>query len=262
MDLELSGARCLVTGADGGIGSASALRLAAEGAQLMLTALPGAALEAVAQECRALGASVASCPLDLTRPGAVDTLAAACREQYGDVEALVSCAGRTWYVSAREISDEAWYLQWELNVMVPTRLVRAFAPAMVRRGGGRVVAVSSISAKQPSAVNIAYGVTKSAQVALMRGLAEEYAADGITINSVLPGPTDTPLWRAANVEYANALGVTEERVVEMTAAALPRKRIASTDEAARVIAFLASPMASNVIGAAWTVDGGSARQLF
>jgi 3-oxoacyl-[acyl-carrier protein] reductase len=262
VDLGLKGVTCLVTGANGGIGGASARRLAAEGARLMLTALDAGPLETVAQECRALGAETATCALDLTADGAAGQLAAQCRERLGEVEVLVSCAGRTWYRDTRQITDEDLYAQWELNVMVLTRLVRELAPAMAARGAGRIVVVGSVSAKQPSAVNIAYAVTKAAQVALVRGLAEAYARDGVTINSVLPGPTDTPLWRAANEELAVARGVPVEQIARETAAALPRGQVACTDEPARVIAFLASPLAANVVGAAWTVDGGSARQLF
>lgn len=262
VDLSLSGVTCLVTGADGGIGGASARRLAAEGARLMLTALDPAPLEATARECRALGATTATCALDLTAPDSVARLAGACRDRLGEVEVLVSCAGRNWYRGTREITDDDLYAQWELNVMVLTRLVREFAPGMVARGSGRIVVVGSVSAKQPSAVNIAYAVTKAAQVALVRGFAEEYARDGVIINSVLPGPVDTALWRAANAELADVRGVSVHEIEQATAAALPRRRVASPDEPARVIAFLASPMASNVVGAAWTVDGGSARQLF
>ena len=104
--------------------------------------------------------------------------------------------------------------------------------------------------------------TKVAQVALVRGFAEEYARDGVVINSVLPGPVDTPLWRAANVELAAARGVSVQEIERATVAALPRGQAADAEELANVIAFLASPVAANVIGAAWTADGGSARQLF
>jgi 3-oxoacyl-[acyl-carrier protein] reductase len=262
VDLRLNGCRCLVTGANSGIGRATALALAGEGAELLLTALERDSLEVVAEECVRAGGRATCSARDLTAADAGERLADDCRERLGEVDVLVSCAGRTWYRAVRELTDEDLQAQWELNVMALARLLRAFAPSMAARGSGRIVVVSSVSAKQPSAVNIAYAATKVAQVALVRGFAEEYARDGVAINSVLPGPVDTPLWRAANAELADARGVTVEEIERATIEALPRGRTADTEELANVITFLASPAAANVIGAAWTVDGGSARQLF
>lgn len=262
MDLGLSGAVCIVTGADSGIGAATARLLCEEGASVMLSGLNADPLQAVAVECRATGADPAWTALDLTAAGAAEQLVQNCRQQLGAVDVLVNCAGRTWFRSTPELTDEDLYAQWELNVMALTRLLRLVAPEMAARGGGRIVSVSSVSAKQPSAVNVAYAATKTAQVALMRGYAEEYSRHGVIINSILPGPVDTPLWRAANDELGAARGVSGEEIARQVADSLPRRRVASTDELARVIAFLASPLAANVIGAAWTVDGGSARQLF
>jgi 3-oxoacyl-[acyl-carrier protein] reductase len=262
VDLRLNGAKCLVTGASSGIGRATALALAAEGAELLLTALHPQSLDAVAEQCERAGARATCSAEDLTAAGAADRLADTCRERLGEVDVLVSCAGRTWYRAVRELTDEDLQAQWEINVMAVARLVRAFAPSMAARGSGRIVVVSSVSAKQPSAVNIAYAATKVAQVALVRGFAEEYAPDGVAINSVLPGPVDTPLWRAANVELAAARGVSVQEIERATVAAPPRRQAGDTEELANVITFLASPVAANVIGAAWTADGGSARQLF
>jgi 3-oxoacyl-[acyl-carrier protein] reductase len=262
VDLGLKGAKCLVTGADSGIGRATALALAAEGAELLLTSLDAPSLDAVAADCEQAGGRATGSAQDLTATDAGDRLAATCRERLGELDVLVSCAGRTWYRALRELTDQDLQAQWEIHVMALARLLRAFAPSMAARGRGRIVVVSSVSAKQPSALNIAYSAAKVAQVALVRGFAEEYAPDGVAINSVLPGPVDTPLWRAANVELAAARGVSVQEIERATVAALPRGRAADTAELANVITFLASPAAANVIGAAWTADGGSARQLF
>lgn len=262
MDLGLNGAVCIVTGAGSGIGSAVAQALCAEGANVMLSALEADGLQATAAQCKAAGGEAAWIELDLTAAGAAEQLVGGCHERFGSVDVLVNCAGRNWFRSIPELTDDDLYAQWELNVMAPARLLRLLAPEMASRRAGRIVCVGSVSAKQPSAVNVAYAATKSAQLALVRGFAEEYAPHGVIINSVLPGPVDTPLWRAANEELARARGVSAEEIEREVAAALPRRRVASTDELARVIAFLASPLAANVIGSAWTVDGGSARQLF
>jgi 3-oxoacyl-[acyl-carrier protein] reductase len=259
LDLGLRDAACVVTGAGSGIGREVARALGAEGARVLATALEPGPLAEAAEQAAAAGGQTSSIALDLTAAGAAEQLADACRQRLGAVDALVHCAGANWYRSLRELGDEDLYAQWELNVMALVRLLRVLAPEMARQGGGRIVVVGSVSAKQPSAANLAYSVTKAAQV---RGFAEEYAKEGVVINSVLPGPVDTPLWRRANEQIAAARGVPVEQVEREVAQALPRRRVASTNELAQVIAFLASPLAANVIGQAVTVDGGSARQLF
>jgi NAD(P)-dependent dehydrogenase (short-subunit alcohol dehydrogenase family) len=262
VDLGLRGAVCVVTGAGSGIGRATVEVLAAEGARLLLTDRDPESLPDVARTCGPDGAAAAWTALDLTAVEAPRRLIEQCEAELGPVDVFVNCAGANWYRSIRELTDADLYAQWDLNVMAMARLLRAVAPAMAGRGGGRIVCVSSVSAKQPSAMNVAYAATKAAQVALVRGFAEEYARDGVVINSLLPGPVDTPLWRAANEQLAAARGVTTAEIERDVAAALPRRRVATTAEVACVIAFLASPLAANVIGAAWTADGGSARALF
>ncbi len=262
MDLGLTGASCLVTGAASGIGRATAVALAAEGARVMLTDRAHEPLAEVARDCRAAGGEADHQTLDLTAPGVTERLLDRAQVRFGPLDVLINGVGANWYRRLAELTDEDLYAQWELHVMVTARLLRAAAPAMAQRGRGRIVVISSVSAKQPSAVNAAYSATKVAQVALVRAFAQEYAASGVVINSVLPGPVDTPLWRAANEELAAARGVAGAQIERDTVAALPRRRIASTEELADVIVFLASPRAANVIGSAWTADGGSARQLF
>jgi 3-oxoacyl-[acyl-carrier protein] reductase len=262
LDLGLRGTVCIVTGASSGIGRAVALALCEEGARLLVTALEPKPLADVTEQCAANGGDAVAMALDLIAPEAARSLADACHTRLGPVEVLVNCAGANWYRRTEEITDEDLYAQWELNVMAPARLLRVIAPEMARRGRGRIICVGSVSAKQPSAMNVAYAATKTAQVALVRGFAERFARDGVVINSVLPGPVDTPLWRGANEQLASARDVATEQVEREVAAALPRGKVAQTIELADVIVFLASPRAANVIGAAWTVDGGSARQLF
>jgi 3-oxoacyl-[acyl-carrier protein] reductase len=262
VDLGLDGTVCIVTGASSGIGRAVALALCEEGARVLITALEREALDDVTAQCAAHGGEAVALALDLTAPEAAGSLAEACHTRFGPVEVLVNCAGANWYRRTEDVTDEDLYAQWELNVMAPARLLRTIAPEMARRGRGRIICVGSVSAKQPSAMNVAYAATKTAQVALVRGFAERFARDGVAINSVLPGPVDTPLWRGANEQLATARDIATEQLEREVAAALPRGTVAQTVELADVIVFLASPRAANVIGAAWTVDGGSARQLF
>ena len=142
------------------------------------------------------------------------------------------------------------------------RLLEIVAPHMAERGSGRIVSVASVSGRRPSPSNAAYGVTKSAQIALVRGFADTYAGQGVIVNSLLPGPVDTAMWRGVTGEAATAAGVAFETLAEGTAAGLPRRQVGTADEIASVIVFLASPLAANVVGSAWTVDGGWTAQIF
>jgi 3-oxoacyl-[acyl-carrier protein] reductase len=241
MELGLEGRVCVVTGGTRGIGAATARMLAAEGATPITVARRGADVE-----------------LDLTAPDAGERLLAACPEPPW---ALVNNAGRTGTRTLDELTDEDWNEQWELHVMAAMRLMRAFAPAMAGAGGGRIVNVSSSSGRRPSqTLDPAYSVTKAAQLSLSRLFAERWADQGVLVNAVLPGPTDTPLWLAEGGladQVAARTGRSREEVLEATHAKARIGRMGREDEIAAVIVFLCSEHASNVVGAAWSVDGGT-----
>ena len=162
--------------------------------------------------------------------------------------------------SLEQLTDEEWQAQWELHVMAPMRLMRAAAPAMVERGWGRIVNVSSSSGKRPSKTNMAYSVTKAAELSLSRAFAELYAGRDVMINAVAPGPTGTELWLGDGGladQSARVRGISREEALEVAVANVPRGRLATEDEIAAVVVFLCSELASNVAGAAWSVDGGT-----
>jgi 3-oxoacyl-[acyl-carrier protein] reductase len=158
------------------------------------------------------------------------------------------------------LSDEDWQGQWELNVMAPLRLMRAAAPAMAERGWGRIVNVGSSSGKRPTRTNVAYSVTKAAELSLSRAFADAYARQGVLVNAVAPGPVGSELWLASGGladQLASAQGITRDEVLAATADRVPRGRMATEEEIAAVIVFLCSEATSNVVGAAWSVDGGA-----
>jgi 3-oxoacyl-[acyl-carrier protein] reductase len=143
--------------------------------------------------------------------------------------------------------------------MAPMRLMRAAAPAMVEAGWGRVVNVCSSSGKRPGQRNVAYSVAKAAELSLSRAFADAYAKRGVRVNAVTPGPVTTELWMGPGGladQVAAARGTTREQVLESTAAGVPLGQLGSPEEIANVIVFLCSEAASNVTGAAWSVDGG------
>jgi 3-oxoacyl-[acyl-carrier protein] reductase len=241
MNLGLDGRVCVVTGATRGIGAATARMLAQEGARLLPAARHWADVE-----------------LDVTDPDAGERVLAACPQAPW---ALVNAAGTGLARPLEELTDADWQHQWELHVMGPMRLMRALAPAMAETGGGRIVNVSSSSGKRPSGrLDPSYSVTKAAQLSLSRVFADRWAGRGVLVNALAPGPIEGETWTGAGgiaEQLAARTGTTPEEVLERTGAGLPRGRMGTDDEVAAVIVFLCSEQAANVVGAAWSVDGGS-----
>jgi 3-oxoacyl-[acyl-carrier protein] reductase len=260
MDLGLRDRACIVTGASRGIGRATALLLAREGAAVLLVGRGPQALDELADECRGAGARAETAPLDITSGDAGERLVEECLAHLGRIDALINNAGTSAVKTVEELTDADWQTQWELHVMAPMRLMRAAAPAMAERGWGRIVNVSSSSGKRPSKTNMAYSVTKAAELSLSRAFADRYAGRGVLINAVTPGPVGTELWLAPGGladQSAQARGISREEALDAAVASIPRGRLAAEDEIAAVIVFLCSEPAANVAGAAWSVDGGA-----
>ena len=255
MDLGLERKVCIVTGASRGIGAAVAARLCEEGARVLFVARGAEDVAAAADACRGEWLAV-----DVTAEEAPERIVATCAEQMGGVDVLVNNAGTSWARPLGELTDEDWNGQWALNVLAPMRLMRAAAPRMAARGGGRIVNVASSAGKRPSLTNAAYSVTKAAQLSLSRVFADAYAADGVLVNAVTPGATASELWMADGGladQTARAGGMSREEAVAAQEAKVPLGRFATPQEVADVVVFLCSARASTVTGAAWSADGGT-----
>jgi 3-oxoacyl-[acyl-carrier protein] reductase len=254
MDLGLDGKVCVVTGATRGVGLEVGRRLRAEGAQVLFVGRNAERLAQVAEGCGAeylVG--------DVTDPDIDERVVATCAEQMGGIDVLVNNAGTSFARGLDELTDDDWRGQWELHVMAPMRLMRAAAPRMAKRGGGRIVNVCSSAGKRPSLTNAAYSVTKAAQLSLSRVFADSYAATNVLVNAVAPGPVASELWMADDglgVQTARAQGISREEALQRQADKAPLGRFAEPGEIADVIVFLCSERASNVTGAAWSADGG------
>jgi 3-oxoacyl-[acyl-carrier protein] reductase len=257
VDLGLSGKACIVTGGSRGIGLEVARQLGEEGAGVLLVGRGEQALRAGAQQC---AGEVAWHVLDVTAPDAGTSAVRACQERFGSVDILVNNAGTSSVRDIEQLTDEEWQAQWDIHVMAPMRLMRASIPLMLQRGWGRIVNVSSSSGKRPGQRNVAYSVTKAAELSLSRAYADAYASHGVLVNAVTPGPVGSELWLAEGGladQTAQARGISRDQVLAAAAKSVPLGRLAQADEIASVIVFLCSERASNVAGAAWSVDGGA-----
>jgi NAD(P)-dependent dehydrogenase (short-subunit alcohol dehydrogenase family) len=245
VDLGLEGKACLVTGSTGGIGLETARLLVAEGARVVTTGRSGAP---------AVG-EVAHVQADLSDPGAAERVVAEAAEALGGLDVLVNNVGIAVQARFEDVPDADWDAMWQLNVMSYVRAIRAALPHL-RASRGTIVNVSSTAGKRPSTGMPHYSVTKAAVLSLSRLVADLYAGEGIRCNAVTPGPTATDAWLGEG-GLADQQGGDREDVLAKVGAGRPLGRLAEPEEIAAVIAFLASPRASYVTGAAWSADGGT-----
>ncbi len=269
MDLGIAGRACAVTGASRGIGRAAARLLCEAGASVLLIARGEERLEEAAAECegagRGAGEHVATLALDVTRADAARRVRAAADEHFGKLDILVNNAGTARWRDLEDVPEADWYAAWELNVMAPLRLMSELIPPMAERGWGRVVNVSSTAGKRPSANMAEYSVAKAAQLSLSRLFADRYAARGVLVNAICPGPVKSEMWMEEGglLEQSQRLGgyASREQALAAAGSKRPIGRLAEVDEIGGAIAFLCSEGASYVAGAAWSVDGGTVQVI-
>jgi 3-oxoacyl-[acyl-carrier protein] reductase len=265
VDLALTERACAVTGASRGIGRETARRLCAEGASVLLVARGEEELSAATRDCALAGGSAggdaAYLVCDVTEDDAGDRIVAEAAQRFGQLDVLVNGAGTAKWRDLDEVPDEDWRAAFEINVMAPLRAMRAAAPAMAKRGWGRIVNVSSTAGKRPSAAMSEYSVAKAAELSLSRLFADRYASQGVLVNAVCPGPVAAELWMEPGglLDQSRELSDLESREEALQAAASKRPigRLAAVGEIAAAIVFLCSQQASYVSGAAWSVDGGT-----
>jgi NAD(P)-dependent dehydrogenase (short-subunit alcohol dehydrogenase family) len=262
MDLQLTGKTALVSGSTAGIGFAIAQTLAREGARTIVNGRKQDAVDdAIARIKAATGQQAFGFAGDLSQASEAGRLA----DGYPDIDILVNNLGIFEARPFEEIADEEWQRFFDVNVLSGVRLARQYLPGMKARDWGRIVFISSESAVQIPTEMIHYGMTKTAQLAVARGLAETLAGTGITVNSVLPGPT-----RSRGVgDFIDDLAKRENKTFEefekeffktMRPSSIIQ-RFASPDEIASLVAYVVSPLASATTGAALRAEGGLLRGI-
>ncbi|OJW23933.1 MAG: oxidoreductase [Planctomycetales bacterium 71-10] len=263
MDLQLRGKRALVTGSTAGIGFAAAAGLFREGTSVVINGRTPKRVEEAVEKIRGLGGDgeVSGIAADLSAAEGVDDLV----RRLPEVDVLVNNLGIFEPKPFEEIPDEDWLRFFEVNVMSGVRLTRRYLPKMRDKGWGRIVFISSESGVQIPAEMVHYGMTKTAQLAIARGVAETIAGTGVTVNSVLPGPTESEGVATFVADLARQRGVDRSVVeAEFFQTARPSsllKRFATVEEVANMIVYVCSPLASATNGAALRVDGGVVRAI-
>jgi NAD(P)-dependent dehydrogenase (short-subunit alcohol dehydrogenase family) len=263
MDLQLKGKLALVSASTAGIGLAIATTLAREGARVIINGRARESVDEVVTRLQSTtGAAIQGFAGDLGQAAAAEELA----RRHPGVEILINNLGIFEPKPFEEISDADWVRFFEVNVLSGVRLARLFLPAMKRANWGRIIFISSESAVHIPPEMIHYGTTKTAQLAVSRGLAEAVAGSGITVNCILPGPTKS---RGVG-DFVDALAKSqgesseefEKEFFEKVRPTSLIKRFASPDEVASIVAYVASPLASATTGAALRVDGGVIKSAF
>ncbi len=263
MDMKLTHKLALVSGSTAGIGYAIASSLAGEGARVIINGRSQDSVDRAVSRIRSeIGREAYGFAGDLSVGDVAEELLRA----YPDIEILVNNLGIFEPKSFEDIPDADWVRFFEVNVLSGVRLARLCLPAMKRRNWGRIIFISSESAVQIPSEMIHYGMTKTAQLAVSRGLAEAVAGTGITVNSILPGPTRSrgvedfveALAKAENKSFAEF----EQEFFEKVRPTSLIKRFATPEEVASLVTYIASPLASATTGAALRVDGGVVKSAF
>jgi NAD(P)-dependent dehydrogenase (short-subunit alcohol dehydrogenase family) len=263
MDLQLENRLALVTGSTAGIGYAIAEALAAEGARVIVNGRTQSGVDAaVAAIRKSTGHTAQGFAGDLSHDIAAETVVNA----FPGIEILVNNLGIFEPVPFEEIPDADWRRFFEVNVLSGARLARLVLPAMRKANWGRIIFISSESGVHIPAEMVHYGMTKAAQIAVARGIAETVAGTGITVNSVLPGPTKSRGVGDFVESLAKEQGKSPEQFEkDFFAHVRPTsliKRFATPQEVAAMVAYVASPLASATTGAALRVDGGAVKSAF
>ena len=257
MDLGLKDKVAIVTGGTQGIGRATALRLAGEGASVVIAARGRELLDRVALEIRAAGGRAAAVQADVSRAEDCARLVAEAVQAFGRLDILINNAGTSATGEFEAVTDAIWQADFDLKLFAAIRLARLAIPHMKLQGGGRIVNITNIGAKQPRAKSMPTTVTRAAGLAFTKALSKELAPQQILVNTVCIGSV-----RAGQHERKAAkAGMAVEQLYADMGKDIPLGRVGRAEEVANVIVFLASAAASFVTGSSINLDGGSSAVL-
>jgi NAD(P)-dependent dehydrogenase (short-subunit alcohol dehydrogenase family) len=252
VELGLKGKVAVVTGGSEGIGKATALRLAEEGAHVAICARRKEPLDNVAADIQKFGVQGLAVTADMSKAADVERFMKAVTDRFGRVDILVNNAGTSKRGAFLELTDEEWAADLELKVFGAIRCTRLAVPHMKKSGGGRIVNITISSAKQPGAESYPTSVSRAAGLAITKALSKEFAADNILVNTVCIGRIKS----GQHERRYQRQGQTAEQYYAESAKGIPMGRVGEAEEVANVIAFLVSDAASYVTGSSINLDGG------
>jgi 3-oxoacyl-[acyl-carrier protein] reductase len=252
MELGLKGKVAIVTGGSEGIGRATALRLAEEGAHVAICARRKEPLDQVGSEIQKLGAQGLALVADMSKAADVERFIKAVADRFGRIDILVNNAGTSKRGAFLELTDEEWSADIELKVFGAIRCTRLAVPYMKKQGGGRIVNITISSAKQPGAQSYPTSVSRAAGLAITKALSKEFAADNILVNTVCIGRIKS----GQHERRYKRDGISAEQYYSNVSKDIPMKRVGEAEEVANVITFLVSDAASYVTGSSINLDGG------
>jgi 3-oxoacyl-[acyl-carrier protein] reductase len=262
MDLGLKNRVAIVAASSRGLGKACALELAREGATVVVCARGAECLATTAAEIQTVaGVEVLAIPTDLTDAVQIEHLVDETLRRFGRIDVLVTNNGGPPAGGFGDSDDKAWLDAHQLTLMSTVRLIRAVLPTMRAQRWGRIINITSVSAKQPIDNLVFSNVYRPGVIGLAKTLSAEVAAEGITVNNVAPGYTRTDRVLELAETRAAERGMAVEEVLDETAASQPMQRMGEPEELAALVAFLASERAGYVTGATIQVDGGYVRGL-
>ena len=252
MDLGLKGKVVVITGSTEGIGRAAALKFAREGASVAICSRSQEKVDATVADIRKAGGTVFGMAADISKADDIEKFINGAVAQFGGVDILVNNAGSSQRGAFLETDDAKWASDFELKVFGAIRCTRLAVPHMIKRGGGRVINITNVAAKQPGGASGPTSISRAAGLALTKMLSKEFAAQNVLVNTVVIGKIKS----GQHERTRKKLGLEPDVYFKKVAEDIPMKRMGETDEAADAILFLSSSLATYVTGTSINLDGG------